>query len=250
MPEFSTLISGNPSNPPLILFHGFLGSKEDWEETLFFLKEKYYCVAFDLPGHGDTAYCEDILSALRQEIGHLFSQKPIIAGYSMGGRIAMQLKSLAKALIIFSAHPGLQTQQEREERMKSDQRWSDKLLKLPFEEFLADWYAQPLFQCLTKNPIPLHILERRAMKNKAQNLAPVLLQMSLAKQPLIEDFPCPTLFLYGEKDLKYRALYAKLAPTVSVCEVRGCGHTLLIDNALMCSKIILNWRSIHADDRG
>jgi 2-succinyl-6-hydroxy-2,4-cyclohexadiene-1-carboxylate synthase len=247
MPEFSKLIRGNPSNPTLILFHGFLGSKEDWEEALFFLKEKYYCIAFDLPGHGDTAYCEDILSALRQEIGQLFCQ-PIIAGYSMGGRIAMQLKSLAKALIVLSAHPGLQTQQEREERMKSDQVYSDKLLNHPFEDFLTDWYAQPVFQSLTKNPSALQALVKRRMKEKAQNLSQVLLQMSLAKQPLIQDFPCPTLFLYGEKDLKYRDLYAKLPNTVSVCEVQGCGHTLLIDNAPMCSKIILNWRYIHADD--
>jgi pimeloyl-ACP methyl ester carboxylesterase len=65
--------------------------------------------------------------------------------------------------------------------------------------------------------------------------------LSLADQPHITEFLCPTLFIYGEEDLKYRELYCKLPKTVSVRSIKNCGHCVHLENAPDCAKEILNW---------
>ena len=221
---------GNPNHPHLIFLHGFLGCKEDWDAILSFFEERYYCIAVDLPGHGESEYCEDIVGAVRALIG---PNKPTLIGYSMGGRIAMQLQSYAKNLVILSAHLGLQTQKEKEERFEVDKTWSEKLLHLRFETFLEQWYAQPLFQRLPALPLRL--------KNDPESLSKVILQMSLAHQEYIDTIDCPALFLYGENDLKYRDHYCRLPKNAAVERVTGSGHIIHLSNPLLCAEIILNW---------
>ena len=57
-PALSVLDRGDKSNPPVVCLHGFLGSGEDWISVMDSLAEEFYCVAVDLPGHGDSASCE------------------------------------------------------------------------------------------------------------------------------------------------------------------------------------------------
>lgn len=242
MSKLCTLKCGNPGNPSLILLHGFLGCKEDWEEMIAVFQDSYHCIAIDLPGHGASPYCENSVNLIRAEIQQMTQEKPILIGYSMGGRIAMQLRNCAKALIVISGHPGLETQQEKEERLQCDRIWSEKLINMPLNNFLSEWYAQPIFQSS-----PRGIIERR-MKQNPQDLSKVILQMSLAHQRFIDDFPCPTLFLYGEKDLKYRDLYTKLPKTVSVKRIDGSGHAIPIDKGMLSATEICNWLgNIHAN---
>jgi 2-succinyl-6-hydroxy-2,4-cyclohexadiene-1-carboxylate synthase len=224
---------GSPDHPHLIFLHGFLGCKEDWNDILPFFATRYYCIAIDLPGHGASEYCEDIVGAVRALIG---INKPTLIGYSMGGRIALQLQPHAKKLAILSAHLGLQTQKEKEERWELDKAWSKKLLHLPFETFLEQWYAQPLFQPLPSLPLRL--------KNDPKSLSKVILQMSLAHQQYIETLDCPALFLYGENDLKYRDLYCRLPKNAAVEGLSGSGHIIPLSNPSLCAKKILNWLEV------
>lgn len=239
-----TASCGDPRFPPLIFLHGFLGCKEDWDEMVPFFSTRFHCIAIDLPGHGATPYSEDILGILRKAIPAMTGTKPVLMGYSMGGRIAMQLADLAAALVVLSAHPGLSTPEEREARLKGDRVWADRLLHLPFEVFLAEWYAQPVFQfCPMK-----HTLIERRKKQNPKDLARVLLQLSLAHQTPMDCFPCPAFFLYGEKDLKYQEILSRLSGTVKVRSIEGCSHVLHIENAPRCAQNILNWmESLYAN---
>jgi 2-succinyl-6-hydroxy-2,4-cyclohexadiene-1-carboxylate synthase len=234
--SFSKFTRGDPCNPALVFLHGFLGCKEDWEEMLPFFEQSYFCVALDLPGHGRTPYSEKIIHTLREELLQL-KEKPTLIGYSMGGRLALECMDIAKALVILSGHPGLHTEQEKQERVKTDQQWSEKLLALPLETFLSQWYTQPLFHSM-----PRSVLERR-MKQDPQALSAIFLQLSLAHQRRHRAFSCPTLFLYGEYDEKYRKLYFELSTIAAVREVQKCGHTLHFENAAGCAERILNWLS-------
>lgn len=241
---FKYIACGNPSLPPLIFFHGFLGSKEDWMEMFPFFEEQFYCIAYDLPGHGSTPYSETILLDLKEEL-ESFS-KPILIGYSLGGRIALQLQKYAESVIVLSSNLGLATQAEREERLKVDEKWSDKLLHLPFERFLNEWYAQSVFHDLRNKPVFLKSITERRMHQDLLALSQVMLQMSLAKMPVIEKFSCPALFLYGEEDLKYRDLYAKLPKTVAVSGIPNSGHMLHLESPQECAAIILKWLDLYA----
>jgi len=225
----------------LIFLHGFLGSKEDWKEMLPFFENHFFCVAYDLPGHGSTPYSDDILSVLKKEMRKISLLKPVLVGYSMGGRIILQLQEYAAALVTLSAHPGLVTKKEKEKRREIDEIWYEKLLTLPFDAFLDLWYAQPIFQSLTRKRPLLQLIVKRRIDQNSQDLACVMRQLSLANQPQITRFLCPALFMYGEEDLKYRKLYRKLPKTVSVRSIKNSGHAIHLENARECAEEILNW---------
>lgn len=201
-----------------------------------FFVDRYYCIALDLPGHGSTPYCDAILSALKEEMMALLPVKPFLIGYSMGGRIALQLQECAQALVNLSGHPGLKTQKEREERLQTDQIWSEKLLNLPPQMFFTQWYSQGIF-----HPLSLPKMVARRVKQNTQDIARVMLQMSLANQAQVVEFSCPTLYLYGENDSKYRDIFSRLPSGVDVLSIEHSGHAIHMDNAAGCAQTILKW---------
>ncbi len=239
MLELSKFTTGNPNHPPLIFLHGFLGNKEDWEALIPFFRHRFYCIALDLPGHGESPYSEEVIMTVKQALEAYDS--PMCIGYSMGGRIALQLQENFSSLIILSAHPGLPTHKEKEARRLIDEQWCQKLLYLPIDHFFTEWYAQPIFHPLPRNAVLLQKMVKRRMKQNPQFLVGVLRQMSLANQPHITEFKRPTLFLYGEEDLNYRQLYSNLSKTVSVGCVKDSGHAILLENVADCARQIINW---------
>ena len=81
---------------PLILLHGGLGSGEMFGAVLPALAERHQVIAPDLQGHGRTADIDrpidvrlmaDDIAAL---IEHLGLDQPDVAGYSLGGGVALQ----------------------------------------------------------------------------------------------------------------------------------------------------------------
>ncbi len=237
MSECSQLIRGNPHGQPLIFLHGFLGCKEDWLEMLPFFEKEYHCIALDLPGHGATPYNDAIQDTVKALLSRYTSPKPILVGYSMGGRIALQLADCAKALVLLSAHPGLKTEQEKEEQKKREEVWINKLHTLPFDTFLTEWYAQPLFHSPSADR---RFYPPRRQLQEPRSLAKVMEQMSLASQKYRDTFACPALFLHGEYDEKYRNLYAKLPKDISVEKINHSGHACHLEQPRLCAHTILS----------
>lgn len=221
----SYAVTGPPDAPPLLFLHGFLGCKEDWEATLEGLKDHFRCYTFDLPGHGGSPIDGEVHTTLAT----LHLETAPLVGYSMGGRIALSLKTTSP-LILIAAHPGLKRQGEKENRWESDLRWCEKLTALPFESFLHEWYAQPLFASIRRQKgVFLEMLERRSSQNPLL-LAQVLLRFSLAKQERQNSFPSSTLYLYGTEDLKFGTLSLTLPKSVSVQSIKGTGHVIPLEN--------------------
>ena len=199
-------------------------------------KDRFFCIAYDLPGHNGSPYHADMIEAVRQEISDL---KPICIGYSMGGRIALQIQDLLSAMVILSAHTGLTTFEQRIERSKIDDNWREKLLTLPFASFLSEWYAQPLFSTM-----PKQLLLKRLINQNPVALAQVMQQMSPSQFLPTVNFPCPALFIHGEEDWKYQQLYSKLPSTIAVRCIEKCGHVVHLENAPRCAQEINNWLEV------
>lgn len=81
---------------PLVLLHGGLGSGEMFGPILPALSERHQVIAPDLQGHGRTADIDrpldvrlmaDDIAAL---IDHLGLDTPDVAGFSLGGGVALQ----------------------------------------------------------------------------------------------------------------------------------------------------------------
>jgi 2-succinyl-6-hydroxy-2,4-cyclohexadiene-1-carboxylate synthase len=225
-------VTGSLNHPPLLFLHGFLGVKEDWEEVVNGLKEKYCCYCFDLPGHGKSPTHPHLLESLFTAIHSLGLPPAPLIGYSMGGRMALFLKhhfpNHFQQLILLGAHPGLSDNAERQSRLQQDLNWCDKLETQPFACFLEDWYAQAMFSSLCKNqPLYVKLIQSRLRQNP-KNLADVLRNFSLGLQPELK-IPEGTLLMYGEEDLKFEALYRTLSSN-HVIKIPKSGHLLPLEN--------------------
>lgn len=162
------------------VFHGFLGSPEDFR----FLA-------------GDGV----VLQNLYQDVP-VTAPDDIFIGYSMGGRLAMELakKNGFRKLILINAHPGLSDDKEREVRSQ----WEEEVLErltVP-ETFLPWWNALPLFHAdspLTKVPEGSAELFRKMALSRQENFLPFL-----------EEHRSKVHWILGESDPKYAALADKL----------------------------------------
>jgi len=99
---------------PLILLHGGLGSGEMFGPVLPVLAERHLVIAPDLQGHGRTADIDrpidvrlmaDDIAVL---IEHLGLDRPDVAGYSLGGGVALltaiKYPAMIRRLVAASAH--------------------------------------------------------------------------------------------------------------------------------------------------
>lgn len=236
---------GNSNNQPLIFLHGFLGSSLDFHILTQELQKEYFCICLDLPGHGNSAYQTNTLLEVQKTIESL-KITPFLIGYSLGGRIALYLSQKTdlslKGTIILSSHIGLSCPIQKKARLEKDLLWSQKLKTLSSKEFLQDWYKQTTFVSLQKNLYLLQKLLTERLFTNPLELALVLEEMSLAKQPLLNTFLTPTYFLYGEEDIKIKDLYTTIScPKI---EIPKAGHVVHLENPKACIKAIQHWTSL------
>src|SRR6185295_9191544 len=104
---------------PLVLLHGFTGSAALWAPHLPAIARQRRTVAFDLIGHGHSdAPAEPARYAMHRTVADLLTALDRLGiatfdllGYSMGGRVALQLAVAASqrvgALLLESTSPGL-----------------------------------------------------------------------------------------------------------------------------------------------
>lgn len=104
----------------ILFLHGLGGNLSHWSRSMELLKDRYRCIAIDLPGYGhsdkkiDTT--RDILSYYADVVARLIKQRRLrkvhLAGHSMGGQIALiialRYPKLVKRLIL-AAPAGLET---------------------------------------------------------------------------------------------------------------------------------------------
>ncbi len=226
---------------PLIFLHGFLGSHLDWMPIIKELQTSYCCIAIDLPSHGKSISSSDVFLSLETALLALSTPPPMLIGYSLGGRLAFSYgkkhPEKIKGLISISAHTGLTNALEKEKRMNADLLWQTRLETFSSEDFLTLWYQQPVFASLQKRPELLERLLKPRSYQHPKELAAILAQASLAKQPLYDAFAHPIYFLFGEEDLAYARLYG-LKPTHLVKKIEQAGHALHIENPLACIEAI------------
>lgn len=248
-------LAGNPSNPPVLFLHGFMGSMDDWRAVAEALADRHHVLGINLPGHGpgwegfpvqslDIAACADAIVAHLDAMGLV---RPAVAGYSMGGRIALCLAMRHPGqigrLVLESASPGLDSEEKRAIRREQDSALAGRLSRFEprsaaFRAFLEEWYALPLFTTLEHYPeMRAALVDRRHEQNTPRLLAQALRALGTGNQPdlwpELHAFTPPTLVLAGEKDRKYRIIAEDMAlacPAMAAEIMTGCGHTIHLEN--------------------
>jgi 2-succinyl-6-hydroxy-2,4-cyclohexadiene-1-carboxylate synthase len=246
---------GSIAHPTLLLLHGFMGCKEDWESIMSVFGEYFHCVAIDLPGHGqavdiDWSFAEtvDYLIALQSEISpNRFSY---LWGYSMGGRLALaaalQSPQSWQRVVLESASPGLRGEAEREQRRQSDRGIVRKLQRsdLDFAAFLHHWYTQGIFVGLADAPGFVQMMERRLAGNPL-GYARALAKLGLGQQPYYGDqlpqLDRPLLLMTGALDRKFVAIgqeMAMLCPTIHLEVLENCSHNIHVQQPQECVALV------------
>lgn len=217
-----------------------MGTGADWSAVRDHLATLDIQVAApDLPGHGASVgqaasdYTMDAVSdRLAAQIGG--GESAVVAGYSMGGRIALHLArrhpERVAGLVLVSASPGLRTATERAARRALDAERA-AAIAADFPGFLDRWYRAPLWGGLADG-LRQRLVERRLANDPAE-LAAVLEGLGTGAQPShwsgLSDLPGPAWALTGSRDTKYVQIVREMAEAgpIQPVIVPDAGHALL-----------------------
>lgn len=259
--------------PPLVLVHGFAQSAQAWSEVAPPLSRERAVYAFELAGHGAserpvhpeayqlTAQADALLAFLAmvaQDAGAGASctqaepaalpllqqpeapRKPLVVGYSMGGRVALSaLMRHAEAfggLVLESAGLGPASQEERCASRERDRRNAARLREGGVEAFMDQWSRLPLFA--TQRTLPAQVQQRvrqQRLSNDADVLALTFEKAGQSAMPARGEtlaalaraaaLGMPVLYMAGSCDQKYRTLAESLPALLRQGEGGG-GETL------------------------
>jgi 2-succinyl-6-hydroxy-2,4-cyclohexadiene-1-carboxylate synthase len=253
------ITTGDPTFPPLLLLHGWMGCCEDYTEIIEVLKSRYYCIAIDLPGHGKTAVIGgdigyDFINTAKgiiQLLDSLSINRCSIAGYSFGGRLALYLALEFPARfdrsILESTSPGLKTEIDRQTRVVQDWQIIDRLETDNFANFVSDWYRQSIFIGIEKYPGFENLIKTRVASNQVSNLIKSIEYAGLGMQPYLGDrlksHTQPISLIVGALDRKFVAIGETINQSCQFSKlitVPNCSHNVHFQQPQIWIEHVLN----------
>jgi len=219
------------TSPAILALHGNLGTPADWA-----LPGGSNIHPIDLWEHAGLEF-DAFAAALAGPLSAGF-EMPILAGYSLGGRLALHALAAYpgrwSAALIVSAHPGLCCVEDRLARRSSDVIWAERARTMDWEAFLAQWNAQPLF-----GEVSPDLRARQAgLETRRETIATAFETWSLGKQddlrPRLRRFAGPVVWITGERDERFTRIGAEMAAVFRDFRhlvVPGVGHRVLEEGA-------------------
>jgi len=222
-----------------LLLHGFTATGRSWDPVRRRLGAGRYTpvLAPDLRGHGTASDARP--ATIAACVDDLRQPEPYaLAGYSMGGRIALHL-ALAQPervtrLVLVSTTAGLEDAQGQEERRRADEELADGLERAGLEAFARWWGGQPLFA--GQRAEAAATAHRDRLRNTAAGLAASLRGMGTGVMEPVWDrlgeLTMPAVVVAGERDAKFRALGERLVEGLldaRLAVVPGAGHAVHLE---------------------
>jgi 2-succinyl-6-hydroxy-2,4-cyclohexadiene-1-carboxylate synthase len=211
-----------------VLLHGFTGSAQSFAHL------GLDAVTPDLPGHCRAPLALGWENAL-DRLEPLLDPGPVIlAGYSMGARLALALAlrrrgSIAR-LVLASGTAGIEDEAARAQRRASDEELARFVELNGVPAFVDLW---------EKNPIVASRVNVRAerMQHRAPGLASALRHLGPGAQPSYWSAmrplaSLPVALLAGERDAKFTEIARRLhgaLPRSTLRIVPDCGHAIHLD---------------------
>ena len=234
--------------PTCVLLHGFTHTGRSWAPVIDRLGGRYDPIAVDIRGHGDAG--DAVPADLEHVIGdveHLPPPRFSLAGYSMGGRIALHaalaLGPAIERLILIGASPGISDPGERARRRAADERLADEIEQSTIEQFSASWARTPVLS--GQPPEVLAAVQVDRLRNQPAGLARALRGLGTGALPslwsVLGQIAAPTTLVVGERDEKFTAIASAMAariPDAEIVVVRGAGHAVHLEAPAQMAEII------------
>ncbi len=234
------------TGPPLVLLHGFTGSHRSWDEVAGLIGGPRRILAPDLPGHGESyrkggieAFSLEATSdVIASALGQLGVSTCTLAGYSMGGRLALYMAlvhaALVDRLILESASPGIEDSRERDERRAADDELARYALDRGIEAFVDRWERNPVLAVESAlDPRRRAELRRQRLSCDPVGLATSLRGMGTGSQPWLgerlQELSMPALIITGALDAKFTEIGREMAARIphAISEVvEAAGHNI------------------------
>jgi 2-succinyl-6-hydroxy-2,4-cyclohexadiene-1-carboxylate synthase len=259
---------GDRSGDPVVLLHGFTGTHRTWDELAERLAAKHFLILPDLPGHGRSGVSPSrakmgmvpTSDAVAEVMGLAMGvkgsgRKAALVGYSLGGRVALELacrhQELLSCLILEGASPGIRGDVEREERRAGDDSLADEIERRGIGWFVDHWQETPLFATQKElRPPAFEVVRRDRLSNSARGLAMSLRGAGTGEMvPLwdhIGDLRMPVLVVVGKRDPKYAKIAEamhRMIPGSVVAEVDGAGHCVHVEKPEEFAEIVRRFLS-------
>ena len=242
--------TGSASKPPVLLIHGIMSHRGVWVRTMETLKDRFFCVAIDLPGFGESDkprngdYGIDRQARRTLEVAdHFGFDRFTVIGHSMGGQIATylaaslapqrvhQLVSVA-GVVTGKLADKVQNLTQRMvmigEKFPAAYRFSRVLVEW---KPLASWLFEPWFYEPKRLPFDSWKLDRRMAMNPEIAYSTPRAWAALNATNLtscLSDISTPTLVISGKQDrtvpVEQAYLFQEKLPDAQLLVLEQCGH--------------------------
>jgi 2-succinyl-6-hydroxy-2,4-cyclohexadiene-1-carboxylate synthase len=234
---------------PLVLLHGFTGSAASWSPLVDELATLHRIIAIDIIGHGSSDAPDDpspyafeqALRDLAEVTEQLGIGRAAWLGYSMGGRLALAMAvehpEKVSSLILESATPGIQHDQERLQRAEADHELARRIEVVGIERFVDEWEELPIWESQRLLPAEVLRFQREIrLRNRAVGLANSLRGMGQGAQPSYWDrlgeIEVPVLLMAGALDRKFVGIAGQMGIRIAGAElsvVADAGHAVHLE---------------------
>jgi 2-succinyl-6-hydroxy-2,4-cyclohexadiene-1-carboxylate synthase len=235
--------------PAALLLHGFTHTGSSWDPVVAALGERYRVVAANIRGHGAAASITPV--SLEAVIGDLAELAPMdrytLAGYSMGGRIALHaalaMPDHVRRLILIGASPGIADPDQRDERRAADEALAREIESLSIEQFATRWAQTPVLAGLPQDALEQIHADR--LRSTPAGLARALRGLGTGVLPSLWDrlaeLSMPVTLVVGERDQKFREIALEMAGLIGEAEivvVPEVGHAVHLEAPARVADII------------
>jgi 2-succinyl-6-hydroxy-2,4-cyclohexadiene-1-carboxylate synthase len=236
--------------PPVLFLPGFMQRADSWLTVAGAVSERYPSLVLEF----ETWTFEERLAEIREAA----EPGTVLAGYSMGGRLALHAAvrepSRYGALVLVGASAGIDDPAERSTRAHADAELADWISAHAIDEVVERWEGNPVFASQSEGLVELQREGR--LDHDPSDLARLLRSAGQGVlEPLWDHVPelrMPVLALAGEQDERYAAAarrIAELAGEGTAALIPGAGHAAHLERPREVSRALAEFLDEHFGDR-
>lgn len=230
----------------VVLVPGFTQTADSWRDVRDVVREVAEVRACNVPLRDSF---RETAGAIGEEGG-----RAIYVGYSMGGRLCLQLAldhpELVAGLVLVSATAGLARAHERADRVRADEKLAREIERDGVDAFVKWWLDQPLFA--TVPPDAPGLAQRASLP--AAYLTGCLRVLGTGAMPSLwhrlGELRMPVALVTGRDDAKFDRLAGtmleRMRTDVQHVRIEG-GHAVPLEHPEVLGGFIVAFVSQHSD---